>query len=158
LWIDSLCIIHDDADDGKCEASKMAECYQNAVVTLSATDAMTCLGLQVGSLASSPSFGDFASAATPPRSPLSAAFSVLTQLTHVTWIKRQVGLLGIFTVTAIAASFIPQVASILMEFFMGSTVQDRGVTSISGVNKWRNRDFCMEGCGIAEVTIGILQT
>lgn len=67
LWIDSLCIIHDDADDGKCEASKMAECYQNAVVTLSATDAMTCLGLQVGSLASSPSFGDFASAAGPPK-------------------------------------------------------------------------------------------
>jgi hypothetical protein len=136
----------------------MAECYQNAIVALSATDAMTCLGLQVGSLASSPSFGDFASAATPPRSPLSAAFSVLTQLTHVTWITRQVGLVGIFTVTAIAASFIPQVASILMEFFMGSTVRDRGVTSISGVNKWRNRDFCMEGCGIAEVTIGILQT
>jgi Heterokaryon incompatibility protein (HET) len=54
LWIDSHCIIQDDADDWKREASKMAEYYQNAVV---ATDAMTChegstgfVGLQVGSL------------------------------------------------------------------------------------------------------------
>ncbi|KAM0324923.1 hypothetical protein ACHAQA_007889 [Verticillium albo-atrum] len=41
LWIDSLCIIQDDTDDWRREASHMANIYENAVVTISA-DAATC--------------------------------------------------------------------------------------------------------------------
>ena len=37
LWIDSLCIIQDDADDWKHEASLMAQIYRNATITLAAT-------------------------------------------------------------------------------------------------------------------------
>lgn len=37
LWIDSLCIIQDDADDWKQESAQMASIYQNAHVVLSAT-------------------------------------------------------------------------------------------------------------------------
>lgn len=36
LWIDSLCIVQDDAEDWASEASKMASVYENAVFTLSA--------------------------------------------------------------------------------------------------------------------------
>lgn len=39
LWIDSLCIIQDDEDDWKREASMMAEVYANTFVTLAATSA-----------------------------------------------------------------------------------------------------------------------
>ncbi|KAH8785143.1 heterokaryon incompatibility protein-domain-containing protein [Diaporthe sp. PMI_573] len=34
LWIDSLCIIQDDAEDWKCEAAKMASYYQNSWLTI----------------------------------------------------------------------------------------------------------------------------
>ena len=37
LWIDSLCIIQDDEDDWRHEASLMANIYENAVLTLGAT-------------------------------------------------------------------------------------------------------------------------
>jgi hypothetical protein len=37
IWIDSLCIIQDDATDWEIESSKMADVYQYAAVTLSAT-------------------------------------------------------------------------------------------------------------------------
>ena len=37
LWIDSLCIIQDDADDWIREASKMADVYSNAYCTIAAT-------------------------------------------------------------------------------------------------------------------------
>lgn len=37
LWIDSLCIIQDDNDDWKHEASLMAQIYQNSTITLAAT-------------------------------------------------------------------------------------------------------------------------
>jgi hypothetical protein len=37
LWIDSLCIIQDDEDDWRYEASLMANIYENAVLTLGAT-------------------------------------------------------------------------------------------------------------------------
>lgn len=37
LWIDSLCIIQDDQDDWRHEASLMANIYENAVLTLGAT-------------------------------------------------------------------------------------------------------------------------
>lgn len=37
LWIDSLCIIQDDEDDWRHEASLMANIYENAVLTLAAT-------------------------------------------------------------------------------------------------------------------------
>ncbi|KAJ4993159.1 hypothetical protein SVAN01_01511 [Stagonosporopsis vannaccii] len=37
LWIDSLCIVQDDQDDWRHEASLMASIYENAVVTLGAT-------------------------------------------------------------------------------------------------------------------------
>ncbi|KAI1269030.1 HET-domain-containing protein [Xylariaceae sp. FL1019] len=36
IWIDSLCIIQDDADDWKREATRMADIYGNAFVTLAA--------------------------------------------------------------------------------------------------------------------------
>lgn len=39
LWIDSLCIVQDDPADWKAESAKMAQIYQNAVVTLAATTA-----------------------------------------------------------------------------------------------------------------------
>ncbi|KAH8787678.1 hypothetical protein BGZ57DRAFT_720929, partial [Hyaloscypha finlandica] len=34
LWIDSLCIIQDDEEDLRHEASRMANIYENAVLTL----------------------------------------------------------------------------------------------------------------------------
>ncbi|OAG01323.1 HET-domain-containing protein, partial [Paraphaeosphaeria sporulosa] len=37
LWIDSLCIIQDDADDWTYEASKMAEVYSNSYITIAAS-------------------------------------------------------------------------------------------------------------------------
>jgi hypothetical protein len=37
IWIDSLCIIQDDATDWEIESGKMADVYQHAAVTLSAT-------------------------------------------------------------------------------------------------------------------------
>lgn len=37
IWIDSLCIVQDDADDWAREASKMATFYENAMVTIAAT-------------------------------------------------------------------------------------------------------------------------
>ncbi|KAI1366483.1 heterokaryon incompatibility protein-domain-containing protein [Xylaria arbuscula] len=37
IWIDSLCIIQDDPDDWKNEASKMASIYEGALMVLSAT-------------------------------------------------------------------------------------------------------------------------
>ena len=42
LWIDSLCIIQHDQDDWACEASKMAQYYNNASLTLTVADALTC--------------------------------------------------------------------------------------------------------------------
>jgi hypothetical protein len=39
LWIDSLCIIQDSADDWKKEARRMAIIYDNAVFTIAAMDA-----------------------------------------------------------------------------------------------------------------------
>lgn len=39
LWIDSLCIIQDSADDWEREASNMAEIYANAYCTIAATRA-----------------------------------------------------------------------------------------------------------------------
>ncbi|CAO2655697.1 Nn.00g045000.m01.CDS01 [Neocucurbitaria sp. VM-36] len=40
IWIDSLCIIQDDAIDWEIESSRMAEIYQNAAMTLAATSSM----------------------------------------------------------------------------------------------------------------------
>jgi hypothetical protein len=37
LWIDSLCIVQDDSTDWEIESSRMADIYQSAVITLSAT-------------------------------------------------------------------------------------------------------------------------
>jgi hypothetical protein len=37
IWIDSLCIIQDDAEDWEVQSALMAEIYQNAVLTLAAT-------------------------------------------------------------------------------------------------------------------------
>ena len=42
VWIDSLCIMQHDQDDWACEASKMAEYYNNAILTIAAADAFTC--------------------------------------------------------------------------------------------------------------------
>ncbi|KEY64209.1 hypothetical protein S7711_03498 [Stachybotrys chartarum IBT 7711] len=39
VWIDCICIIQDDADDWRVEASKMASIYQNAYLTLCAASA-----------------------------------------------------------------------------------------------------------------------
>ena len=37
LWIDSLCIVQDDADDWRHEGSKMASVYENSFITIAAT-------------------------------------------------------------------------------------------------------------------------
>jgi len=37
VWIDSLCIVQDDADDWKVESAKMADYYQHAWLTIAAT-------------------------------------------------------------------------------------------------------------------------
>lgn len=37
VWIDSLCIVQDDADDWKRESAKMADYYQHAWLTVAAT-------------------------------------------------------------------------------------------------------------------------
>jgi hypothetical protein len=42
LWIDSLCIIQDDADDWAREAGRMADVYRSATLTLSADAAADC--------------------------------------------------------------------------------------------------------------------
>lgn len=42
VWIDSLCIMQHDEDDWACEASKMAQYYNNAILTLAVADALTC--------------------------------------------------------------------------------------------------------------------
>ncbi|KAF1829293.1 HET-domain-containing protein [Decorospora gaudefroyi] len=42
LWVDCLCIVQDDASDWEQEASRMAEVYSNAYLTLSATRARHC--------------------------------------------------------------------------------------------------------------------
>lgn len=45
LWIDSLCIIQDSAEDWKAESMKMSDIYRNAIVTLAATEADTEHGI-----------------------------------------------------------------------------------------------------------------
>lgn len=42
LWIDSLCIIQDDARDWKQESTKMNEIYENAFITIAATASSSC--------------------------------------------------------------------------------------------------------------------
>ena len=42
IWIDSLRIIQHDQDDWACEASKMAQYYNNAFLTLTVADELTC--------------------------------------------------------------------------------------------------------------------
>ena len=42
IWIDSLCILQDDQEDWAREASKMAQYYNRALLTLAVADAMTC--------------------------------------------------------------------------------------------------------------------
>ncbi|KAF2184770.1 heterokaryon incompatibility [Zopfia rhizophila CBS 207.26] len=37
LWIDSLCIVQDDIRNWRPEGSKMADTYENAFLTISAT-------------------------------------------------------------------------------------------------------------------------
>jgi len=43
LWIDSLCIVQDSVDDKRQEIAKMASIYQNAFVTIAATNASRCV-------------------------------------------------------------------------------------------------------------------
>lgn len=42
IWIDSLCIVQDDGDDWRKEASKICDVYQNAWLNLAATKSFTC--------------------------------------------------------------------------------------------------------------------
>lgn len=44
LWIDSLCIIQDNTEDWKNEASHMAEVYGNSYITLAATASVNSRG------------------------------------------------------------------------------------------------------------------
>ncbi|RSL69544.1 hypothetical protein CEP53_002152 [Fusarium sp. AF-6] len=44
LWIDALCIVQGDDGDFESEASKMAAYYENAALTLAATDSAHCEG------------------------------------------------------------------------------------------------------------------
>lgn len=39
IWVDSLCIIQDDRVDWEREAAKMGSVYENALLTIAATDA-----------------------------------------------------------------------------------------------------------------------
>lgn len=50
LWVDSLCIIQDDADDWTAESAKMSEVYRNATITFSADGADNASGGLFGSL------------------------------------------------------------------------------------------------------------
>ena len=43
IWIDSLCIIQDSAEDWRAQSSKMASIYENAYTTLAASVAQNCL-------------------------------------------------------------------------------------------------------------------
>ncbi|KAF4537815.1 Heterokaryon incompatibility protein [Lasiodiplodia theobromae] len=43
IWIDSLCIVQDSDDDWKFESSRMGEVYQNAALTLSASESSSAL-------------------------------------------------------------------------------------------------------------------
>src|SRR4051794_22873221 len=38
LWIDSLCIVQDDKEDWQQESAKMADIYENAALTIAASD------------------------------------------------------------------------------------------------------------------------
>lgn len=42
LWIDSLCIIQDSADDWRHEAGSMGQIYQNSILTIAALDGADC--------------------------------------------------------------------------------------------------------------------
>jgi hypothetical protein len=42
LWIDSLCIIQDDANDWDKESQKMGDAYQNAFVTIISVSTHSC--------------------------------------------------------------------------------------------------------------------
>jgi hypothetical protein len=44
LWIDSLCIVQDDAMDWEVEASKMASIYAGSYLTVAAVSSMNCNG------------------------------------------------------------------------------------------------------------------
>ncbi|KAF1967828.1 hypothetical protein BU23DRAFT_437355, partial [Bimuria novae-zelandiae CBS 107.79] len=43
LWIDSLCILQDSVQDKHREIAGMASIYQDALVTIAATSASTCI-------------------------------------------------------------------------------------------------------------------
>ena len=43
MWIDSLCIVQDSEDDKRQEIARMASIYQNAFVTIAATNASRCI-------------------------------------------------------------------------------------------------------------------
>ena len=43
LWVDSLCIVQDSVDDKRQEIARMASIYQNAFVTIAATNASKCV-------------------------------------------------------------------------------------------------------------------
>ncbi|KAF4632575.1 hypothetical protein G7Y89_g5552 [Cudoniella acicularis] len=45
IWIDSICIVQDDADDWRLEAAEMANIYENAALTLAATSPPNSEGL-----------------------------------------------------------------------------------------------------------------
>ncbi|PMD51473.1 HET-domain-containing protein [Hyaloscypha bicolor E] len=44
LWIDSLCIIQDDASDWEVESGRMADIYRDAVLTFAASEVVDCDG------------------------------------------------------------------------------------------------------------------
>lgn len=55
IWIDTLCIVQDDNEDWEKESAKMADCYQNSWLTISATSLSVDGGL----------FGDIPSESIP---------------------------------------------------------------------------------------------
>jgi hypothetical protein len=44
IWIDSLCIVQDDADDWKREAAQMGQIYETSSLSIAAMDSMDCNG------------------------------------------------------------------------------------------------------------------
>ncbi|KAH7025164.1 heterokaryon incompatibility protein-domain-containing protein [Microdochium trichocladiopsis] len=42
IWIDSLCIVQDDAEDWRAEAARMKDVYSNALLTIAASSAASC--------------------------------------------------------------------------------------------------------------------
>jgi hypothetical protein len=94
LWIDSLCIIQDDATDWQRESSQMANIYRNSYITLAAAKSTDGQG-GLFSTASSRSFAHLLTY-TKPNGTAANAY-IRCQLSHcATWSDRNMEQLPLF--------------------------------------------------------------